>query len=144
MEIIQDEFISHSRRRVTFSFSGPDHITIVFSPGHGYDLVKWSLSSSGEIDVPKPRTFFEGRPTYFLKHGRGVQFQRLEVTCDFERKAMSSFGEKKGPLVDINLSSFSIHGADMQTETLKEFVSRLPAWTTTLAFSSVTNLYTIE
>jgi hypothetical protein len=123
---------------MTFSFSGPDHLTLIFSPGPNYDLVKWSLTP----EIPPPNVFWNDRPTYFVKHGRGIEFERLLVTCDFERKSGETGAG--GPVVDISLSSFSIYGKDMKTEALKEFVSRFPTWTHPLSWGSVINLYTIN
>jgi len=136
MEVIEDQFLSQSRRRITFSFSGTAHLTIIFSPGPNYDLVKWSLTP----EIPEPKVFWQDRPTYFIKHGRGIDFERLDITCDFERKS----GEAgRGPVVDISLSSFAIEGEGLKTRDLNEFISRLPTWTHPLAWGSVTNLYTV-
>ena len=137
MEVVEDQFLSQSRRRMSFSFSGPDHLTIIFSPGPNYDLAKWSLTP----EIPPPNVYWQDRPTYFVKHGRGIDFERLVITCDFERKGGESVS---GQVVDISLSSFSIYGDEMKTEGLKEFVSRFPSWTHPLAWGSVTNLYTVK
>jgi len=99
MEIIQDEFISQSRRRVTFSFSDATHLSTVFSPGPQYDLVKWSLTP----EIPKPMTFYQGRPTYFLSLGEGYSSSVWKLLVTLPEKESCHWMERKTRLVDINL-----------------------------------------
>lgn len=137
MEITQDSFISSDVRRITFSFVGPDHMTINFSPGKNYDIVKWTLTDN----VPEPMSvLWKGRPTYFVYHARGIAFERFDVTIDFKRKAKPD-PTSSDPLVDINYSAFYLHGAEMKSPEMLQFIKKLPSWTYVLGFTGVSHVY---
>jgi len=139
LDIVEDSFISPSVRRVTFSFIGSDHLTINFSPGENFDVSKWSLTEN----VPPPNAvLWKGRPTYFVFHARGVNFERFNVTMEFRRKD-NPVQESDGTLVDITFASFYLHGEEMKSSDMKQLVRKLPSWIYSLAWSAVSQVYSI-
>ena len=139
MDLIQDSFISQSVRRLTLSFIGPDHMTIVLAPGKSYELLRWSLTS----DLPEGQVNFKGRRSYFIYHGRGIQFEKFEVTLDLQRSSDAGADDSSGSALDINFSAFWLHGNEMQSEEMKEFIGAFPDWTYRLGWSAATNIYSI-
>lgn len=139
MDLVEDSFIRPDLRRVTLSFIGSDHLTINFSPGRNYDLVQWSLTE----EIPEPMNMqWKGRPTYFVYHARGVSFERFNVTLDFKRKDNYD-PSSTDPLVDINYSSFYLHGEEMKSQDLQTFIRKLPSWSYVLGFSAVSQVHAI-
>jgi hypothetical protein len=139
MDIYDDSYISQNLRRVTFSFVGSDHLTINFSPGDNYEIFKWSLTET----VPPPMSeLWKGRPTYFVFHARGVEYQRFNVTIDFQRRE-DVRKDSASLLVDITYASFYLHGEEMKSQDMKELVRKLPSWTYPLGWSAVSQVYSV-
>ncbi|CAL8109253.1 unnamed protein product [Orchesella dallaii] len=139
MEVTQDTYVSPAVRRVTLSFAGPDHFTVNLSPGKNFDLIKWSLTD----EVP-PATghIQDNRPNYFVFHSRGIEFEMLDITMDFEKKPGKD-NNQKDVLVDINFASFYLFGDNMKSEEMKDMLRKLPSWTYSLGWSAVTQMYSI-
>ncbi|ODM91515.1 Endoplasmic reticulum metallopeptidase 1 [Orchesella cincta] len=140
MEITHDTFVSPTVRRVTLSFAAPDHCTINLSPGKNYKLIKWSLAD-GQVP-PETGTFRDDRPTYFIFHSRGIEFELLEITMDFEKKSEAD-NNQKDVLVDINFASFYLFGDNMKSEDMKNMLRKVPSWTYSLGWSAVVQMYSI-
>ncbi len=142
MDVTQDTFISPTVRRLTLSFSGPDHCTINMSPGKDFNMIKWSLTEN----VPPPTGYIQNnRPNYFIFHSRGIEFKKLDVTIDFEWKKYpgNTTRGKDEVLVDINFASFYLFGDNMRSEDMKGLVRKMPSWTYPLGWSAVTQMYSI-
>lgn len=142
MEIKSDGFISSTVRRLTLSFTGPDHCTINLSPGKDYKITKWSLTDN----MPPPTgILLDNRPTYFIFHSRGIEFKTLEVTMDIEWKKLPG-NTTRGmdeTLIDINYASFYLFGDNMKSPEMKDLIRRMPSWTYSLGWSAVTQMYSI-
>lgn len=144
MRVTGDEFVSQSVRRLTFSFSGPDHVIIIMSPGQNYNLTNWSLTET----IPPSIVSWKNRPTYFIYHARGINMEVLEVICEFEKQEIAQTEESSpvsdaATVVDILFAGFYVHGENMKTQSFEDFQRKFPEWTYVKGWSAVTNLYTI-
>jgi len=140
MEVTQDEFISPSVRRITLSFTGPSHMSIVLSPTPGNKIIKWSLTSG----LPQQSgTLWKNRPVYFIYRARGMEPQKFDMTVDFEKDTEVAEASSQKSTVDIVFSSFYIFGEEMKSTSMKHFIRKFPKWTYTLGWSAISHNYRI-
>jgi hypothetical protein len=114
-------------------------MTIVLCPTENYELVRWSLTP----EVPEGNVNYKNRPTYFIYHGRGITFERFEVTLDLRRKVSDGTESTIRGALDITFSGFWLHGDEMKSQQMKDIISRFPDWTYGLGFSAATHIYSI-
>ncbi|KFM82889.1 Endoplasmic reticulum metallopeptidase 1, partial [Stegodyphus mimosarum] len=120
-EMTSKALVSSQIYRLSFSASGPDHMTVVISPRSGITLPKWSLTS----DTPLRSLDWRDRPTYFIYYSYGEYKEPWKFSIDL--KVPNSY-DKNSPLVDISFITHYLHGHDYITGDFPSFLARIPSW----------------
>lgn len=130
------EIISSGVVRLNFTITGPDHLQLMFSPQPQFKLNGWSIDESTPLASSKK---FKKRNMYFVYYSYGHMTKR-NWTFYLDFSVPPSYAVKD-PVVDLSVNGQIIHGDHKMNNQLKEFVSRLPDWTTTSAWTSTIRSY---
>lgn len=120
-------------QRLSFSATGPDHMTLFISPYAGVELKSWSLAAGPPLKGPS----WKNRSTYYVYYSYGSNPHIWNFWIDLE----VSHKDLK-PIVDLGLSGYFVHGAYQTTPQLKKLFSQFPPWTVTSGWTSTYKSYT--
>ncbi|XP_025425478.1 endoplasmic reticulum metallopeptidase 1-like isoform X2 [Sipha flava] len=121
-------------QRLSFSATGPDHLTFLLSLYDGINLKDWSLSLDKPLEGPQ----WNGRPTYFVYYSCANDITPWDFWIDLEVPT-----NHVGPQIEVGLAGHRMHGPHQYTTTLKKIFNSFPQWTTTTGWSSAYKSFTL-
>lgn len=124
LKLIQTDHPTPDVYKLLFEASGPDHMSIFFSPEVGVKLKKWSFAD-GQILDSGP-VWKDDRPTYYVFHSHGLHTTSFQFWLEF--KVPRGHIVQHHDLLDISIAGHFIHGNAMKSSTFKEFLAQFPAW----------------
>uniref|UniRef100_A0A7G3AHA1 FXNA-like protease n=1 Tax=Lutzomyia longipalpis TaxID=7200 RepID=A0A7G3AHA1_LUTLO len=119
-----DEVIEPGGRRktLTFEITGPTHMGIFLSPGHGMEMIQWSLLDH----VPTSGPRWHERETYFVFLSYGFNyFRRLEFNVTLQATEIFREGAQS---IDIVLTTHYLFHEEHRTPEFVEFIEKFPPW----------------
>lgn len=120
---------STKRTTVTYVFNvtGPDHISIIFSPYKGIQLERWSVLKEKPLLGP----MWNDRETYFIYFACASNCSPFSFSLEFIVPE-----NHKGPCMTLSASGHFMHGEHQTSLRFKRFLSQFPSWTVVTAWTS--------
>jgi len=135
LELVHQEAMSVSIRRILFRATGPDHMGVFISPAMGIRLVTWSLAQGTVLEGPQWK---HGRPTYYIFHSQGKDVEPWEFWLDLEVPRSHYEGNE---LLDIAVTGHHIHGPQMKSSQFSTFLDQFPGWSYPVGWTAAYRAY---
>lgn len=121
IELIDLKLTGVDKRSLTFTLTGPDHMTLMIWPISGVKLVGWSASK----ELPHADSFYTERPLYFVTYFYGVQPNTpYELTVTLE--VPPSLSGKQ--VLEIAVTSHILHGHESMANEFANTLKKFPSW----------------
>ncbi|XP_071441438.1 endoplasmic reticulum metallopeptidase 1-like [Hetaerina americana] len=130
LKLVSQKAMSTQVRRLTFSVTGPHHVSLFLSPVRGVSLKDWTFG-----EVPNATYFWQNRPTYHIYHAIGVKFsQPWECWLDIE--VPQGWNEKW--VIDVALVAHYTHSdpAARATKIVNDTLGPVATWAHLIAWTA--------
>ncbi|XP_001640905.2 endoplasmic reticulum metallopeptidase 1 [Nematostella vectensis] len=128
------KLVSRTRRddviRFTYSITGPDHMTVYFSPANGVDLF---TSSLGDMK-PTADLSETSRTTYFLYYSHGTRSEPWEFWVEFEVDKQLPKGSH---ILDLAVAAHYLNKPWSETPFLSELLRQTPDWVFSISWVNI-------
>ncbi|KAK7484073.1 hypothetical protein BaRGS_00024685 [Batillaria attramentaria] len=131
VRLLNDTYILPEVRRMVFEMTGPDHVTIFFTPTPKAHVVRWTFGHGEPVFVS---TLDDVDDTHFIYYAYGEKPTKpFEFSIDFY---MDPTLPRDSVVVDMGFSGHYMHGEHQWTEPMLRLHHRLPPWTVSLGWSA--------